>query len=130
MQLGLGYDNVELGLYLKALFGLQLVDYLLFALLALVVHVVVNQKYIGYLVMLLVFCFIAFPSIFGVEHPMLIFGADPGWWYTDMRGFGPTLGPWLWFKVYWIAWALLLSVVARLLWARGQRTRSENPSSR
>ncbi|WP_181305505.1 ABC transporter permease [Rufibacter sp. XAAS-G3-1] len=121
MQLGLGYDKLELGLYLQALFGLQLVDYLLFALPALVVHVVVNQKYIGYLVVLLVFSFIAFPSTYQVEHSLLIFGADPGWWYTDMRGFGTTLGPWLWFKLYWIAWALLLAVAARLLWARGRK---------
>ncbi|MBD0254692.1 MAG: hypothetical protein ICV83_03145 [Cytophagales bacterium] len=120
MQWGLGYDNFETGLYLQVLFGLQFADYLLFALLALVVHVVVNQKHIGYLVMLLVYSFIAFPSTFRVEHPMLIFGADPGWWYTDMRGFGPTLGPWLWFKGYWMAWALLLAVAARLLWARGR----------
>ena len=120
MQLYLGYDQVEIGVYLRALFGLQLLDYLLFALLALVVHVVVNQKYAGYLVVLLVFSFMAFPSNFGVEHPMLIFGADPGWWYTDMRGFGPTLGPWLWFKLYWIAWGLLLALGARLLWVRGR----------
>lgn len=123
MQLGLNYDKLETGLYLKVLFGLQLTDYLLFALLTLAVHVVVNQKYISYAVMLLVFSFIAFPSIFKVEHKMLIFGADPGWWYTDMRGFGPTLGPWLWFKVYWMAWALLLAVTAQLLWARGRDQR-------
>ncbi|HEY1114235.1 MAG TPA: ABC transporter permease, partial [Chitinophagaceae bacterium] len=120
MQLALGYSNFETGLYLQVLFGLQLVDYLLFALLALVVHVVVNQKQIGYLVMLLVFIFIAFPSTFRVEHTMLIFGKDPGWWYTDMRAFGSTLGPWLWFKAYWIAWAVVLAVIARLLWARGR----------
>jgi len=36
-----------------------------------------------------------------------------------MRGFGPSLAPWLWFKLYWAAWALLLAVVARLLWMRG-----------
>ena len=29
-----------------------------------------------------------------------------------MRGFGPSLGPWLWFKLYWAAWALLLAVAA------------------
>jgi ABC-2 type transport system permease protein len=120
MQLGLGYHNLQLGLYLKALFGIQLIDYLLFALLALVVHVVVNQKYISYLVMFLVFIFIAFPSSFKVEHNLLIFGSDPGWWYTDMRGFGPSLWPWLWFKFYWIGWTLLLAVAARLLWARGR----------
>ncbi len=123
MQLNLGYDKLEIGLYMQTLFGLQFVDYLLFSLLALVVHVVVNQKYIGYLVVLFVFSFMAFPSTFGFEHPMLIFGADPGWWYTDMRGFGPTLGPWLWFKLYWIAWALLFSVAARLLWVRGREQR-------
>ncbi len=120
MQLSQGYDKLEFGLYMQTLFGIQLVDYLLFALVALVVHVVVNQKYIGYLVVLLVFSFIAFPTTFQVEHPMLIFGNDPGWWYTDMRGFGATLGPWLWFKLYWLAWALLLAVAARLLWPRGR----------
>ncbi|KAA5543455.1 ABC transporter permease/M1 family aminopeptidase [Adhaeribacter rhizoryzae] len=120
MQLGLGYHKLEIGLYLQTLFGLQLLNYLLFALLALVVHVVVNQKYIGYLAMLLVISFMAFPATFGVEHNLLIFDSDPGWWYTDMRGFGATLGPWLWFKLYWLAWALLLAVVAKLLWPRGR----------
>ncbi|MEJ8800714.1 ABC transporter permease/M1 family aminopeptidase [Pontibacter sp. H249] len=120
MQLIMGYDKLEIGLYMQTLFGIQLTDYLLFALLAFVVHVVVNNKYISYLVVLLVFSFMAFPSTFGIEHRMLVFGADPGWWYTDMRGFGPTLGPWLWFKLYWSAWALLLAVAAKLLWVRGK----------
>ncbi|MPR36957.1 ABC transporter permease/M1 family aminopeptidase [Salmonirosea aquatica] len=123
MQLHLDYHNFEIDLYLQVLFGLQLADYLLFALLALVVHVMANQKYIGYLVVLLLYSFMAFSSHFGVEHPMLIFGADPGWWYTDMRGFGPTLGPWLWFKLYWVAWGILLAVAGRLLWVRGSDQR-------
>ncbi|HEY0897467.1 MAG TPA: M1 family aminopeptidase [Sphingobacteriaceae bacterium] len=120
MQLILNYDKLQPGLYLQALFGFQLVNYLLFALLALAVHVVVNQKHMAYLVMLLLFSFIAYPSIFGIEHNMLIFGSDPGWWYTDMRGFGHALAPWLWFKAYWIGWALLLAVTARLLWPQGR----------
>jgi hypothetical protein len=37
-----------------------------------------------------------------------------------MRDFGPSIGPWLWFKLYWTAWALLLMVTARLLWVRGK----------
>ena len=40
-QLTQSYTNFEPELYLKVMFGLQLVDYLLFALLALVIHVVV-----------------------------------------------------------------------------------------
>jgi ABC-type transport system involved in multi-copper enzyme maturation permease subunit len=121
MQLVLGYDKFEISLYLQALFGLQLLDYLLFALLALVVHVLVDQKYIAFLVMLLIFSFIVFPSKFNVRHNMLIFGAGPVWSYSDMRGFGHTIGPWLCFKAYWAAWSLLLAAAARLFWARGRK---------
>ncbi|KUG08514.1 ABC transporter permease/M1 family aminopeptidase [Solirubrum puertoriconensis] len=120
LQLILGYDKFEVGLYLQALFGLQLPEYLLFAMLALVVHVVVNQKYLGHLVLLLVLGFMGFAAKLGVHHHLLVFGAAPDWWYTDIRGFGSSLGPWVWFKLYWAAWALLLLVAARLLWARGK----------
>jgi len=116
----MGHDDFEIGLYLKTLFGLQLSEYLLFALLALVVHVLVDQKYVGHLVAVIAYVFIALASLFGIEHDLLIYGAGPGWSYTEMRGFGPSLGPWLWFKLYWAAWALLLAVVARLLWVRGR----------
>ncbi len=123
MQLGLGYHKLEIGVYVRALFGLQLIDYLLFAMLALSVQAIVNQKYTGYLVMLIVTGFIAFPSVFGVEHSMLIFGKDPGWRYTDMRGFGSAIRPWLWFKAYWAAWAVFFAVIARVLWVRGREQR-------
>ena len=118
-QMMMGYFDFELGLYLRILFGLQLVDYLLFALLVFVVHVVVNQKHLGYLVALIAYAVIVFPSGFGLEHHLLIYGSSPKWTYSDLRGFGPSLGPWLWFKLYWAAWAALLAVAARLLWVRG-----------
>jgi len=119
-QVILGYQDFEIGLYLKILFGLQLPEYLLFALLALVVHVLVDQKYVGHLVAIIAYVFIALSSLFGIEHNLLVYGAGPGWSYTEMSGFGPSLGPWVWFKLYWAAWALLLAVVARLLWVRGR----------
>ncbi|MBD2700792.1 hypothetical protein IC229_09095 [Spirosoma sp. BT702] len=117
-QLYEGYTHFEFDVYLKALFGFQLTDYLLFALLALAVHVVVNQKYLGHLVVLIVYVSIAFASRIGIEHNLFIYAGDPGWSYTDMRGFAPNVVPWLWFKLYWAGWALLLAVVARLLWVR------------
>jgi hypothetical protein len=120
VQARMGYHDFEIGLYLKILFGLQLIDYLLFAMLALVVHVLVNQKHVGHLLALIVYWCIAFASMLGIEHNLLVYGSDPGWSYTDMRGFGPFLGPWLWFKLYWTAWALLLGVVARLFWVRSR----------
>ncbi len=118
-QLAMGYSDLEPGLYLQILFGLQLPEYLLFACLALVVHALVNQKYLGHLVTLLALGSIGFAPRFGVEHNLLIYGSSPGWSYTEIRGFGGSVGPWLWFKLYWAAWALLLAVAARLLWKRG-----------
>ena len=122
-QVMLGYQDFEIGLYLKILFGLQLPEYLLFAVLALVVHVLVDQKYVGHLVAILAYVFIALLRCHARDR------AQParlrrrsGWSYTEMRGFGPSLGPWLWFKLYWAAWALLLAVAARLLWVRGKES--------
>jgi hypothetical protein len=117
-QMRMGYFDFEIGLYLRILCGIQLADYLLFAMLVFAVHVVVNQKQTGYLVALIVYGFIAFASRLGIEHRLLVYGSDPGWTYSDMRGFGASLGPWLWFKLYWAAWALLLAVAAMLLWVR------------
>lgn len=120
-QIVLGHRDFEIGLYLETMFGLQLVEYLLFALLAIAIHVVVNQKYVGHLVAIIAYAFIAvLGTTLGIEHNMLVYGGGPTWSYTAMRGFGASIAPWAWFKAYWVAWALLLAVVARLLWARGR----------
>ena len=118
----LGYPDFEIGLYAKVLFGLQLPDYLLFALLALAVHTIVNHKQLGTLAVLLVYGVIAFAPELGLEHKLLVFGASPAWSYSDIRGFGVSLAPWLAFKAYWFAWALLLAVLARLAWVRGRES--------
>jgi ABC-2 type transport system permease protein len=118
-QARMGYFDFELGLYLRILFGIQLVEYLLFAVLVFAVHSVVNQKHVGYLVALGAYGFIAFASRLGIDHKLLVYTSDPGWTYADMRGFGMSLWPWLWFKLYWAAFALLFVVATTLLWVRG-----------
>ena len=118
----LGYYDFELGQYVEMLFGLQLPEYLLFAALAFGVHAVVNHKYVGMLVALVAYFLIIFASFLGIEHKLLVYGASPEWSFTDMRGFGSTLAPWAWFKLYWAAWALLLAVAARVFWPRGKES--------
>jgi ABC-type transport system involved in multi-copper enzyme maturation permease subunit len=120
VQAVMGYRDFQLPLWLHVMFGLQLPEYLLFAVLALFVHVVVNQKYVAHVVAVLVYATIVFSSALGLQHNLLIYAGSPAWSYTDMRGFGASLGPWTWFKLYWAAWALLLVVAARLLWVRGR----------
>ena len=113
-----GYYDFELGLYVRVLFGLNLVDHVLLAALAMTVHVLVNQKYVGHILVLMASAFRIAGPMSGI-HRMLVYNSDPGWTYSDMNGFGPFLEPFVWFKAYWAAWALLLAVIAILFWVRG-----------
>ncbi|MDQ3516830.1 MAG: hypothetical protein M3466_00310, partial [Gemmatimonadota bacterium] len=117
-----GNYDFQIPLYLKILFGLQLPEYLLFGALAFLLQAVVNQKYVALLVTLLAYFLIVFAAFLGIEHKLLIYGSSPGWSYTDMRGFGASVHPWLWFKLYWAGWALLLGVCARMFWVRGRES--------
>ncbi|MBC6612526.1 ABC transporter permease [Hymenobacter sp. BT507] len=122
-QLSYGYYQFEIGLYLRWLFGLKLLDYWLLVVLAVVVQVVVNNKYLGHLVMVLYYLFVAFlAGQVGLEHNLLLYGSDPGVSYSALNGFGHFIGPYFWFKSYWAALAVVLAVGANLLWVRGTET--------
>jgi hypothetical protein len=118
-QMALDYDDVQPALYIQTLFGMKLVDYLLFAALAMAIHVLVNHKYLATAGAMLAWMLPDVASEIGIEHNLLIFGSDPGVQYSDMSGFGASLGPWLWFKLYWLGWALLFVLLTRLFWVRG-----------
>jgi ABC-2 type transport system permease protein len=119
-QLAAGYFHLEIGLYLRILFGLKLADYLLLAALAMLVHVVVDNKYLGHVVVVICHLLTMFAARFGLHHNLLVYGRDSGWTYSDISQFGPFLRPVLWFKLYWGGWALLFAVIAGLLWIRGR----------
>jgi ABC-type transport system involved in multi-copper enzyme maturation permease subunit len=120
VQLAGGYFDLEIGLYLRILFGLKLADYLLLAALAKLVHVVVDNKYLGHVLVVICHLFAMFAARFGLHHNLLVYGRDSGYTYSDISQFGPFLRPLLWFKLYWVGWALLFAVIAGLLWIRGR----------
>jgi ABC-2 type transport system permease protein len=117
-----GYYDFEITRYVQLLFGFQLPEYLMFAMLAFAIQVFVNQKYLGPLAALVVYLLMVFSGLLGIHHHLLVYAASPAWAFTEMRRFGGTVGPWLWFKLYWAAWALLLALTARLLWVRGRES--------
>ena len=119
IQTAKGYHHYELGLYVKWLFGLELVDYWLICVLALTVHSVVNQKYLGHLVMIVYFVLALFSDLFGFERSLYKYAANGGFTYSDMNGFGHFLLRVRVFETYWVAAAVLLAVIAYLFWVRG-----------
>jgi ABC-2 type transport system permease protein len=84
------------------------------------VHVIVNNKYVGHIVVVLYFVSTMLSGLIGLRHRMLVYGSDPGWIWSDLNGLAPFLEGLVWFKLYWAAWALLLAVVASLFWVRGR----------
>ena len=117
-----GYRHFELGLYLQLLFGFELPGYLLIAVLALAIHVLVNQKYVAHLALALICAMTAFAPSLGFERRRCSTARTSA---GSIRTCAASirLWPFLWFKAYWAGWALLLAVVAKLLWIRGVEPR-------
>ena len=119
VQVSMGYYHFQIPVYLKILLGIRLADYVLLAVLAFAAHVVLNQKYLANLVAVIIYLFALFGPQFGIESRLLLYGTDPGWSYSDLSGLDPFMEPWLFYKSYWGAWAVLLAVITALLWPRG-----------
>jgi hypothetical protein len=122
MQAVAGYHRFEIPVYLQSLLGIQLVDLLFIAVFAMAVHVVVDNKYLGHFVVILLVIGNGVQQYIGLEHKLWDYGSDGGMTYSDMNQWGPFLKSWFWWKAYWLAFAVLLVVVMHLFWVRGSET--------
>ena len=118
-----GYFNYEPGLYLEALFVVQLPDYLLLCVLAMLVQVLVNNKYLGHFVMVVYYVANIFKGQLGINHKLLDYGSNSDLPYSDLNKYGHFLEGFGWFKLYWAAGALLLGLLVNMLWVRGTEAR-------
>lgn len=100
-QVASGYYDVQPLLWLRVLMGIKLVDYVLFVAMAMGVQVVVNQNYLGTALVMLLWVFPQYAGGVVIEHNLLIYGASPAVTYSEISGFGASLVPWFWFKLYW-----------------------------
>jgi ABC-2 type transport system permease protein len=121
LQLSKGYTNIEFGLYLKD-FALNFIGYIQVCTLAILVHTLVNQKYIGHGVMILYYIALIAAVPLGFEHLLYqIFGNIP-YTYSDMNGYGHFVSRIVWFNVYFTVIAVFFAVLTNLFWVRGAET--------
>lgn len=118
-----GYYRLELDVYFKSLFLLELTSYTFMAILALLFQYIVNNRYIAY------FAFVLFLilndlvwSLLDVNTNMLVFGATPSVTYSDMNGFGPFVEGAVWFNAYWAAFSAILCLLCLSLYIRGKES--------
>ncbi len=118
----MGYYKFEFDVYLKGLFGIQLIDYLLMCILAMLVQVIVNNKYLGHFIMVVYYLLNIFKGQLGWEHNLYSFNSDPGNSYSAINGYGHFVWPFTLYKIYWGAFALLLAILGNMYWATGAET--------
>jgi ABC-2 type transport system permease protein len=117
-QLIRGYHHIQLGLYLSDI-ALSAIPFVLIGVLMLVMQVLANNKFMGYLLAVLFLISRIVLSQLHFDHHLYNFGSAPDAPYSDMNGFGHFLAGNLWFRAYWACLAIALLVVAALFWTRG-----------
>jgi ABC-type transport system involved in multi-copper enzyme maturation permease subunit len=119
LQLGKGYLHLEPWVYVRWLFGVRLVSFWFLCALAMLVHVVVNNKYAGHFAMVFYLVAMIVLPLVGLEHRLYRIGSMPPFTYSAMNGFGPFTESIVVFEAYWSALAVAFAVVANALWVRG-----------
>jgi ABC-2 type transport system permease protein len=118
-QTAMGFHHYEPLLYVQILLGVEGPTFLFLAVLALVVHAVLANKYVGHAVMVVFYLFGAFQDRLGLEHTLFKYGDHPAVVYSDMNGFGHFVRPMVYYDLYWAGVATILAVLGSLMWTRG-----------
>lgn len=117
-QLIKGGAPIEFGLYLRGMV-VESMYFILMGLLALALQVFSNNKFIGYLLAILVMVLGMTMRFLHLDHNLYHFAAVPRMTYSDMNGFGHFFVGWAWHVLYWSLFILITLTLAQLAWVRG-----------
>jgi hypothetical protein len=118
-QLAHGMTRIDVHFYAVTLLVALMLPTMMLAVLAALVHVVVNSRFVGHLVMVGLAVGFSSLTFLEIEHPMIAFGQLPEVRLSDMNGLGHFLTGPMWFLAYWGSISVLLGVATVLLWVRG-----------
>jgi ABC-2 type transport system permease protein len=119
-QLAKGVTRIDFHFYFVNLFVLVSLPAMMIVVLATFVQALVNQKYVGLAVVLILVIVIPLTAEgFEVRIPLLHFATYPNVPLSDMNQFGHFLTAASWFLAYWGCVSVLLGVATHALWIRG-----------
>lgn len=119
IQASYGYTNFELPLYFGTLFTETMSMLVIFTFLSIFVQVMVNNKFLGYAVVVAFFLVTSVLSSVGLEHALFNFGGSGIGTYSDMNVYGHFIFPFAWLDVYWFGFTGFLFAVAVFFSVRG-----------
>lgn len=117
-----GYYRYELDVYFFGFF-LELLPFLvLYTFASMFFQALTGNKFMGMLATIAFAVINAAIGVFGLEHALLNFGGQALASYSDMNGYGHFLNAYLWVKIYWVLFGLLLLIFASIFMVKGTET--------
>lgn len=117
-QLIKGGVAIEPMLYLKDAL-IQSTVFVLMGMIAIVLQVLTNNKFVGYLLMILLMVLNVVLGLLHFDHNLYNVAGLPQLPYSDMNGYGHFMKSWGWYAAYWGLFTLAGLIVAQAFWARG-----------
>ena len=114
-----GYYNFEIGHYIKEVYGLMFIHFVIWALLAMLIQTLIKNQYLGLFVLLVILIGLPLLSLAGIEQSVFKYNQNPGYQYSDMNGYGASFSRYFTYKLYWFIGGLILLILAGLFWMRG-----------
>ncbi|OYT11135.1 MAG: hypothetical protein B6I18_05435 [Bacteroidetes bacterium 4572_112] len=122
-QLINGYTNIELNLYFLQFIYSMLPTMIVWSGLMILIQVLVNNKYIGFFVsILVVYVSSLIWNMLDIGSNMVDIASGPSTYYSDMNGFGPGLLGSNWFNLYWVLISIIALQIAAMFWNRGTQS--------
>ncbi len=122
MQTVAGFYRYEFLHYLRELYLIWLPQMLMVVLLALFVHTIVRNKFVGHAIIIGFVVIIPVLYRYGIENRLLLYGEITPYTYSDMNGYGHFVKALLWINAYWLSIGGVFGVLAVILARRGTDT--------
>jgi len=119
MQLAQGYARLQPLLYLEIFVLITLPTALAVIALAMGIHAIVNQKFVGHLIVIAYWVLLQVLSTLGIDHRLYQVGRPPDYVYSDMAAWGPYMTRILTVQAYTVTACLALAAVGYLFLVRG-----------
>lgn len=122
-QVVMGFTVFKLDVYAISLLLLDMLQFTYMIVMALLLHYLINNRYIAYFAFVLFMIVNAFLwSVLEIGTNMVNYGETPRLVFSDMNRFGPYMDGTFWFNLYWSLFALILCFIAYGFFTRGNET--------
>lgn len=121
IQTAFGYHTYEVNQYFISLVLLDGLFFFYLTVLSMLVHTLINNKYIAYFIfiVLVIVNLFVWPAL-NMSSNMAAYGGRPSYTYSDMNGYGPFTTGLTWFNIYWLLFAAILVMVIIFFHVRGK----------